>query len=156
MTSQNIYLGPYVKCPVSIVTKTVRVSGCPKCKIQLYSKFCGGCGAKKGKFSTETTTRKIDIFNLLWNLNKISDVCCSNSFDFFIAKIKLKNINRDPFVRNDYKNGNEFYGAEVAIPEKTIADEIVAFKTTLEKELKVLKKQYGEISIEWGLLIWFS
>lgn len=168
--STSSYIGPYVVCKTHKVPSVENIRTCsdPSCKkySERYwgdsTKFCPDCGTK---ILEREKPIQIDNANY-WEVQQlIQESLCVPSGDSFheILEEKSQHIwiaNRTvpDCARNFWFNSRDYDTSLTEITPEMCQDETQKFKLFFEKEIEILRAEYGEenVSVHWGYLSWVS
>ena len=155
---QHIYLGPYSKVKRGKVSYTETVTGCSKCRKEIYEKdvnFCPTCGTKIGAFGAVKEKRRTNPFEVMdefgENLTVIQSSCgFDTDWEYWIPNVRR--LDRNPNIE-----GNDDFKLCLNLSkEDLMKEEIEEYITKFKKEIGLVEQYYGEVSQEWGLLVWYS
>jgi hypothetical protein len=132
----------------------VNRQGCPKCKVNVVGNYCSLCGAKKGKYQTTKREPVISRTDAWEAMNKTPSIDI-HSFDemggnhdiFLMSQGMI--LNRRPLRYRSYDAKNWVHNLE---PEK----ELNYFKDNFAKEIEALKNLYGEATVEYGVIAYYT
>lgn len=166
MIDYTTYLGPYVLCKTEKVLSTKEISTCSNTSCQqheqeVYSRnFCDRCGHEIKKRQVPIEVDNVDEEDV--RLNLLDEALCTAMGDEFYLWMEEHNTHiwlsnrKIPDVRDLTFDTEEIQF--VPIDAKLIAEEVQKFSDFYEKELVILREEYGEenVEVQWGLVHFIS
>lgn len=165
--SYSSYLGPYVRCKTHKVVSKQQKKRCSNKKCPEFkhfdsfskAKFCGVCGSPIETFEIDVSVPNIQSDDV--RLNLLNEALCEpagDSFYFWMEKndVHIWLANRLVATakgRQRYIIDSEEISLTPVSPE-SLQGEIKDFQSFYEKELVILRQEYGEenVEIQWGLI----
>lgn len=162
---RNLYFGPYVKCKAEFVEKEISDPGCTKCnKKHESASFCPTCGSPIGKLVRKERDTKVDTWDLVermkeklsnvWSPYESSNTWGNAGFDYYIPNVEVKGIGGHTPDKGDHCGEDDDFA--LPISADLIERELEKFGEFFKKELAMLKKEYGDYTIAWGIMQWYS
>jgi len=163
------YIGPQVRCKTKKVpsTKTIRTCSDATCKLyasEVYEKqkkFCGQCGSP-----VEDRALPIEVDNVIAHdvrMNLLDEALYDvpgDSFHFW-----MRDNNTHIWLANRHVPGARKFSFDpesdiqyVPMTAELIAKEIDQFSSFYEKEITILREEYGaeNVEVQWGLIHYIS
>lgn len=164
------YLGPHVRCKVTKVPSTEKHRTCSRDSCSQYeqkvydkkTKFCVQCGSPIEDRDFPIEVDSVNAYEVRMDLlgEALYDVP-GDSFHFWMKEnnthIWLAN-RRVPGARKFSFTPNQDGIQLVPVTPELIATEITQFSDYYEKELVILRQEYGEenVEVQWGLIHYIS
>lgn len=163
---RTTYTGPHIVCKTHKVSveKTIRTcsnSTCSQYELEIYGnvKFCDQCGSPVQNRLVNYFEDNIDSFEVRMNLDEALSEVPGDDFSSWMKKndVHIWISNRHiPNVREfSFDDDGVRY---VPITAELIADELEKFSVFFEKEIFILKEEYGaeNVELKWGLIHYTS
>lgn len=167
------YIGPHVRCKTHKVPSTKPIRTCsdatcsnygtdiPKWVSDNFNNFCGKCGSPIEDRTVAVQVDNVSSFTVRMDL--LDEALCDipgDSFHFWMQENNLQIwiANRQiPDVRN-FSFDSEENIQYVPITAELIATELDQFNCFFEKEIFILKEEYGveNVEVQWGLIHYIS
>jgi hypothetical protein len=167
------YIGPHVRCKTTKVpsTKTIRTcsdAACanygtdvPRWVSDHFNNFCGKCGSPIQNRDLPTEVDNVNPYEVRMDL--LNESLCDvpgDSFHFWMrdnnVHIWIANV-RVPDAR-EFSFDSEANIQYVPMNAELIAKETDQFSSFYEKELAILREEYGaeNVEVQWGLIHYIS
>jgi hypothetical protein len=163
------YMGPHVRCKVTKVSSTEKHRTCSRDSCSQYeqrvydnkTKFCVQCGSPIEDRDFPIQVDSVDAHEVREDL--LDEALTTPSGDYFYRWMRDNNIHI--WLANRHVPGARKFSfsprentQNVPVTPEMIAVEITAFSDFYEKELVILRQEYGEENVEvlWGLIHYIS
>ena len=167
--SQNVYLGPILRCKKPMVDVSTQLSQCvvPECKAYHWksssteTRFCSLCGSQLVVFETVTNNLK----SLAGKAQEVTkDVLCLGQDSYNTDEYDLLVINTPRNMPRSFYMDQED-AVFFCLPDEPwikdrvhIMSELAWFKANYQHEIRMVKDIYGHedglVTLEFGLLCW--
>jgi len=164
---QTLYIGPYIEAKFEL-KKEQFSSGSGICTSidcinkykKLTGKYCPNCGKELDPILEEQTITP-DVYELIGDSPLMQVFCFITDFypqgddTHFIILNQTSILDRDTddSVSWDLRDCCE---GVVDFSNIDMDEEINILKTKCKKQLKILEKNYKEVHIKWGIIVWAS
>lgn len=156
----STYVGPYVRCVITLVEQKSLYLGCanPACEYhrkRLTTKFCQACGKLIESLTLVEIVPSVDQWDVSEELDQKLSSPTGDEYDNWmranLTQLWLPNW-RTPWRDGRLEEREDF--ALVPIATEQIANEVRAFQEFFATELAALVVQYGagHVRMEWGVI----
>lgn len=154
--STNIYLGPYVECTVraTFINKEAKVCTNKNCANNNYNfsykvkggNFCPICGAK-----IDTISVKVSIQRSPYDIvgDDLADITGASE-SIYLAPNKISGTPR----RFSFDAGYDDHHEDLLMADSKA--EIIWFEKEYAESLKLIRENYDNVKIKWGIHIYFT
>jgi hypothetical protein len=159
------YVGPHVVCKLGKKTVSEKIRSCTNASCEQHkraasSKFCSKCGSPIDKVEIPKEVDTVNAHNVRMDLlgEALYDVpgddfhfwMRDNNTHIWLANRKVPDTRSFSFDRHEIQN--------IPLTTEIIAAETEKFVNFYEKELFILRQEYGEenVSVVWGLIHYIS
>jgi hypothetical protein len=167
--SYSTYMGPHVLCKTTKVPSTEKKRTCSRDTCSQYeqtiydnrTKFCVQCGSPIADRDIPIQVDNVQIHQVHEEL--LEEALCPAHGDSFYSWMKEHNTHI--WLANRHVSGARDFSFDpkegiqlIPVTPELIATEITQFSDFYEKELVLLRQEYGEenVSVVWGLIHYIS
>lgn len=163
------YMGPHVRAKVTKVPSTEKRRTCSRDSCSQYenrvydnkTKFCVQCGSPIEDRDFPIQVDSVNIHEVREDL--LDEALCPPSGDGFYKWMRENNThlwlaNRHVPGARKFRFSPREDDQQISITPEMIEKEITAFSDHFEKEIAILKQEYGDenVSVHWGLIHYIS
>lgn len=156
--SYRTYVGPYARCAVERVEKTVMQITCPNVECANHGEsmrqpYCDRCGTRVSSLPHTELTDAVDDYDVS---EAIDEALCTPSGGGYATWVEQHGAhlwlpNRRMPGRDPSLEEREAF-ALFEIGEKQRDAEILQFQITFEDALRELRTRYGNLTLHWGII----
>lgn len=140
--SDEVYVGPYLRCQNRKVESTIECVGCDACGTRHQKvKFCAACGSSIKKYDAKDIVDAVEWYEALDGDSEMSCALTKDGVDFLIP-----NDGGGP----DRSDDDGAYD----IAPITIEEEMGEFVADYGEQIQLARDAYGPnaVSVQWGIL----
>ncbi len=152
----SLYIGPYVSARYKYepITRSAGYARCenklcpkPQSFIYLPSKYCSVCGSLAIEVMIEKTTEPKP-FDLIGDSPLVSIDYCLGAYTHCFILNDSSVLDRETSINLDDEYSLDVLGLDIKY-------ETILLEDACAEQLRILKQNYREIDISWGILNWF-